>query len=352
MDRQEAIRRIRAWNLDSDDMEVLAEVIPELKESEDERIIGRIKKAVESYWSDEPLDEILAWLEKQGEYLKFRDKIQIGDKVTRNEDGVLVNLSQLNRVAKQGEQNLANSAKTCKDKPKFKVGDWVILTAGDLSTTLQIVNVDTNKKLYWFNDNSYLPIVDDDCLHLWTIQDAKDGDVLDFDCGIGIYKNLSNDGYNAHCYCYYDRNSQLETDARGLYLYDVYKAEHATKEQRDLLFQKMKEAGYEWDAEKKELKKVERKPAWSEEDEKMVGCIRGIIERYAFSQSAVDINGELCEREFIEPDEWLKSLKERYTWKPSDEQMKALKEACDEHWEPDGLDPLYMLYQDLKNLKG
>ena len=30
----------------------------------------------------------------------------------------------------------------------------------------------------------------------------------------------------------------------------------ATKEQRDLLFQKMKEAGYEWDAEKKELRKI------------------------------------------------------------------------------------------------
>ena len=30
----------------------------------------------------------------------------------------------------------------------------------------------------------------------------------------------------------------------------------ATKEQRDLLFSKMKEAGYEWDAEKKELKKI------------------------------------------------------------------------------------------------
>lgn len=37
-------------------------------------------------------------------------------------------------------------------------------------------------------------------------------------------------------------------------------------------------------------------------------------------------------------------------WKPSDEQLKALKEACDEHWEPDGLDPLYTLYQDLKKL--
>ena len=42
-------------------------IIVREKESEDERIIGRIKKAVESYWSDEPLDEILAWLEKQGE---------------------------------------------------------------------------------------------------------------------------------------------------------------------------------------------------------------------------------------------------------------------------------------------
>ena len=41
-------------------------VFLEPKESENERIIGRIKKAVESYWSDEPLDEILSWLEKQG----------------------------------------------------------------------------------------------------------------------------------------------------------------------------------------------------------------------------------------------------------------------------------------------
>ena len=35
----------------------------------------------------------------------------------------------------------------------------------------------------------------------------------------------------------------------------------ATKEQCDLLFSKMKEASFEWDAEKKELKKVEHKSA-------------------------------------------------------------------------------------------
>ena len=42
MDREEAIRRIKAWNLDSDDMEVLAVVIPELAESEDERMYARV----------------------------------------------------------------------------------------------------------------------------------------------------------------------------------------------------------------------------------------------------------------------------------------------------------------------
>ena len=33
----------------------------------------------------------------------------------------------------------------------------------------------------------------------------------------------------------------------------------ATKEQRDFLFQKMKDAGYEWDEDKKELKKLDCK---------------------------------------------------------------------------------------------
>lgn len=44
MTREEAIRRIKAWNLDPDDMEVLSAVVPELAESEDERI----RKAIES----------------------------------------------------------------------------------------------------------------------------------------------------------------------------------------------------------------------------------------------------------------------------------------------------------------
>lgn len=49
---------------------------------------------------------------------------------------------------------------------------------------------------------------------------------------------------------------------------------------------------------------------------------------------------------------WLeKQGEQKPTWKPNDRQMKALKEACDEHWEPDGLDPLYTLWEQLNKLR-
>ena len=74
-----------------------------------------------------------------------------------------------------------------------------------------------------------------------------------------------------------------------------------------------------WLEKQKEQKPVE----WSEEDNRMIGRVRGIIERYAFTQNAVDVNGELCEKEYVEMDAWLKSL--RPSWKPSEEQMVALE---------------------------
>lgn len=91
-------------------------VLPELKESkdsEDERIRNEIVAFIEqaihrgggTSIPQEQEDRWIAWLEAQGEHANFRNAIQVGDKVTRNKDGVLVNLSQLNRVAKkQGEQ--------------------------------------------------------------------------------------------------------------------------------------------------------------------------------------------------------------------------------------------------------
>ena len=93
--------------------EDITDIFPEPKESEDERIRKEIIEAFKTLGDGKiPVvinyADIFTWLEKQGKHANFRNKIQIGDKVTRNEDGILVNLSQLNRVAKkdkkQGEQ--------------------------------------------------------------------------------------------------------------------------------------------------------------------------------------------------------------------------------------------------------
>ena len=87
------------------------------------------------------------------------------------------------------------------------------------------------------------------------MKDAKDGDVLAFDNdNIVIFKDLYN--YTSfHSYCHIeDGIFDFSTDE----LPDWWEDEGfkpATKEQRDLLFQKMHEAGYEWDVEKKKLGK-------------------------------------------------------------------------------------------------
>lgn len=96
-----------------DGTDLLSALFPELKESEDEdkRMIRIIEDAICTNEAQQlvkinyglELTDLADWLEKQGEHANFRNKIQVGDEVTRNEDGVLVNLSQLNRVAKPAD---------------------------------------------------------------------------------------------------------------------------------------------------------------------------------------------------------------------------------------------------------
>jgi len=204
-------------------------IFPELKESEDERIKNFISNELACLRAiDEKgtvryneLTEAIAWLEKQGEQ-KSTDKIE----------------------------------------PKFKVGDWII----------------TDKKHIWYVDeiskttlymyvliNRYGKIMVaefetvDKKARLWTIKDAEDGDILaaepinDFPGSfIAIYKERGLDFFNSHCCVSYD--GKFYKDITG---HDIHHIHPAIKEQSDTLFAKMKEAGYEWDAEKKELKKID-----------------------------------------------------------------------------------------------
>jgi len=207
------------------------DIFPELKESEDyiviDALISGIKLFKERGWKGIgglECDRILAWLEKQGEQ-KSADKVE----------------------------------------PKFHKGDWIngyytnykVLSVNNDGYVVE--DVDGNKIIILFENEKFH--------HLWTIEDAKDGDVIysrhnteSFEW-IGIFKSLDKENKRAFFYGFWHVMSQsFRVCGNEAYvLYDDFSP--ATKEQRNLLFQKMHYAGYEWDAEKKELKKIEQKPA-------------------------------------------------------------------------------------------
>lgn len=195
----------------------------------------------------------------------------------------------------QDDWKLIEQKPADKVKPKFKAGDWVVCNNGPHHIFQVIERSWPNAKYRNINGIEILLNVFtlDKQYHLWTIQDAKDGDVLYMDNGLStctfIYKSIDN--VIIQKYASYNKFGFEGTTY--LVLNDGYVCP-ATKEQRDLLFQKMKEAGYEWDAEKKELKKsesyslrsiikdepspaikkvVDSLTAWGEEDKAMLNLI-------------------------------------------------------------------------------
>jgi len=159
-----------------------------------------------------------------------------------------------------------------KVKPKFHEGEWVVYECGEETETLQITRI--VEGTYVFSDNSTLGVVDEDTLRLWDIvKDAKDGDVLCYEDEISIYKhdikNCTKQGITFGgfvYYCCYDGKRFIMDGFYSLTEQDKTDIHPATKEQRDLLFQKIKEAGHEWNAEKKELKHIEQ---WKPSGEQM-----------------------------------------------------------------------------------
>ena len=349
---------------------------PELKESENKRMIQYFKDLTPFDNADELYEkygfshkDAIAWLEKQGEHSNFLSKIQVGDKVTRNEDGVLVNLSQLNRVAKkQGEEKPVDKVETNlltverakeispfmrsgfenesadKVEPKFHKGDWVVYCNDDVDL---ITGIEENG--YCINNSGYIPFVCASDVRLWTIQDAKDGDVLvsESTCGLGtwycIFKSLDGDE-SMTVYCYLTRDGRFETKKELCFDKDPYNTKPATKEQRNTLFVKMKDAGYTFDFDKKELKKIEGTTAWSEEDENLmkwsINNLTELKDRFGEEYGKV---GDCIN--------WLKSFRPQTTWKPSGEQMDALRYVT--NFDYGGYKAtLVSLYEQLKKLRG
>ncbi len=159
-------------------------------------------------------------------------------------------------ASKEEKINNQNCVKPAdKIEPKFKVGDWIT----DGTSTFQIVKIEDEWYIADDGDKVCFYVVHQ-YYHLWTIQDAEDGDVLASDNGCPFIYKESNDT-KAQFYCCVGITNRFCIGDDTIYCGYKESSKPATNKQYDLLFQKMKEAGYEWDAEKKELKKIESKSA-------------------------------------------------------------------------------------------
>jgi len=347
----EAIEKLRSLHDDYDNVSTLIDIKEELENifpelaSEDERIRKEIidfatkaNNVVTSILANNyDFNKWLAWLEKQA-------------------SPVLSNSSNTGKPFNYENSNIQQKDFAPKVEPKFKVGDWI--TNG--IETIQITGYDIDYG-YQVDYKGNLQHRDTDVIekeyHLWSIQDAKDGDVLVTDKSVFIYAKVLYS--KPYAYCGIDKfgvfkDNCLEHDWAN----SVDNIHPATKEQRDLLFQKMKEAGYEWDAGKKKLELLitnggdfesencEENPAWSEEDEH-------------WRQKAIDF---MKHPDWIKTTptlvkdtiSWLKSLKPNKQWKPTKEQMDALWRRIAEikisDERPSDIYILGELYEQLENL--
>ena len=304
--KEKVIALLNSKELSQEQKEGLEKIFPELKESEDERIKKAIKLMYSflpnkpKYIGDVSVEDMFAWLEKQGEQKSVNEH-------------------------------------------KFNIGDWI--TRGE-HYTYKIIAV--GQGLYVVNKNNEEEVsltfkYIEKYFHLWTIQDAKAGDILSYNDGHGndcieLIKSVK-DKKIEFWFCLSNGNRYEVFD--GIVPYTNFASREdatpATKEQCDLLFQKMREAGFEWDSENLELKKIEQKP-WSEEDEDYRLTVNVVVDDYFEDGYAK----ELCD--------WLKSFKDRYTWKPSDEQMDVIEAVINNR--SFQRRHLNSLYEQLKKLKG
>ena len=258
--KEEIIRATQLWECGDITRENLEYIFPELKESEEEKIRKEIISALKFAYVKGEYDKHIAWLEKQGEYSST-----VGKYFITPEESLGIDSDTFNKIV---DELIYNELKPAdKVEPKFHEGDWLCANElndyANLIKIVKIVDVFGKKRYKISRDyDSDLDIAEFDFIekhyHLWTIADAKDGDVLVSKHNQPfIYNGIFDEEYvGAYCSIDYLGNIFLEDIFSCNWSYKEG-VKPTTKEQRDHLFEKMEEAGYKWDVEKKELKKIE-----------------------------------------------------------------------------------------------
>jgi len=269
---------------------------------------------------------------------------------------------------KRSEQNL-----TDKVEPKFKVGDILVSDEEDrrhIYKVTAITNYDTYLLLdledgYTRNESVY---TSDLAMYLWTIQDAKKGDVLfytgnvKYSDGIKFDRILLFENLDTSFFVLTKCSNGVEDYGINENIDYPDNIIPATKEQKEILFMVMKEACYELDADKKELKKIEQKPAWSEEDEEIVEALNDYVKNLDILFSEIKIGDkDILSKEFRKKiQHWLKSLKDRVQpqpkqeWSEEDEKLYNsalwhIKNSCGNNGKNSGEFDVYNWFKSLKD---
>ena len=283
--------------------EDIEHLFSEIKESEDEKIRkglingfneclknSQYSSNAQKYWHNIKIEDIFTWLEKQGEQ-KSADNVE----------------------------------------PKFKVGDWAVSDLDGIARQISEVHFDEYNSYYVVDGKSVNLEEYDRLHHLWTITDAKDGDILIYNDSIFIFDEIyENDliyyGIYEHNKFHDDKYYSF-LDLNTININIIYPA---TKEQRDTFERAMADAGYAFDFEKKELKIID----WNKhikyepncpsiieentelsEDERICQCLiedqeealdKVNNDKYGHSEIISDLKEMYGERIA-----WLKSLKKR-----------------------------------------
>ena len=155
------------------------------------------------------------------------------------------------------------------DCPKFNVGDWVFATNDGEGPWLITARTDNYYTLQDTQENeaSVAQITIDNKYHLWSLKDAKPGDVLisENDKHPFIFKKFL--GYAPSAYCGIDTTDSIYiSDEDRPWTRDTVRP--ATYEERQLLFNKLEEKNYKWDTDTLTLSKIQKR--WRDNEYKTI----------------------------------------------------------------------------------
>lgn len=212
------------------------------------------------------VSDVLTWKDGIGQYLDDPRVQELAKRLCSKYAQKLYNTSVLSNSSNTVKNEQKSFDKT---EPKFKVGDWVVFIK---SKSVYRVEKKENYEYtlrHILGGSMCLHFTTEYLIREWTIEDAKDGDVLTTSSGPFIYNGKRGGSSCPGCYCGINTLGRFEPRVCETH-WTSKKVYPATQGQRNALMKAMNDSGYKWNAETKTLDKL-IKPKFKVGD-KIVNC--------------------------------------------------------------------------------